>query len=1041
MTILFTCLNSEQNSKLDSELKNFIIVRKIIKLVVVVSVAVAAVLSAATAARLITVHQTVGNSAANIQFSQYDSLSTYSTENALAKMQPNLTTKTASTSALMATAAAITLNNYAGNILWSQRLNTTEQIVSLHVDNLLERLKNVSLVDMSILIVGSLLSLITIIGNVLVMVAFKIDKTLQTISNYFLLSLAVADFLIGCISMPLSLIYIVVHVWPLGPIACDIWLAIDYLNSNASVLNLLLISFDRYFSVTRPLTYRAKRTTRRACVFIAFAWIISTLLWPPWIFAWPSIEGRRTVPGYQCYIPFLESNKLVTTITAIIAFWIPVTIMCILYWRVWRETENRYRELTSLVVISPAATLGSSGKQQSLTGTTTTTAAATTTNVTAGTKTMASNIKNLNQTNIRTSTGTKTDKLSSKPKRSTKQSRPHSRTRNQISSTPISVSSLSSPTPTGKSNADPATNIRLKSLEPIQLETADGNDKQLISKLANKSHLVRPEHLPDCPKAVGKKLPKITDGKRELIKTEDGGQMPKIFSTHDYVDEFNKLNEQISSHNPMVIGPESLMGISAPVPLASNFNIDDNENEAADICAIKNNQPAPLNFETMSTDNYDQSANKKVNSKNWTNKLLKLITFNKLGRKEAKRNQSLGSIYLDQNVNGANETKECCSGRSSVASGVQKIKKLSNDDIANPNEQKSALKCPACSFDEMYRSKKRLKKSEQFKSGTYAQQQQLLPTGLDNGKSAANSELKHSNKLIATSNTVKSPNIVLNDSLVQPNYYIREHESNDDSQSEKSIYTIVIKLQDPKVKHALPSTGNVILQSNSNEQESNVKQKFSSDKNNNEQNVKNIGCDEYDYIDDDGDDVELDDCIINIDEMDEDEDEFNVMINNNFNDNEKNNDDNDDEDDEEEDDDNVDNVDDENENENDEDSEIMTIKNCCPMRLRQARQQRHSQSQTAATTIGDSNERQQSIISTISKTKLNQTELQQQQQAQSMEPTTTTTASQQSSSMATTYTRVRSTIQPKSERKAAKTLSAILLAFIVTWTPYNVLGR
>ncbi len=37
-------------------------------------------------------------------------------------------------------------------------------------------------------------------------------------------------------------------------------------------------------------------------------------------------------------------------------------------------------------------------------------------------------------------------------------------------------------------------------------------------------------------------------------------------------------------------------------------------------------------------------------------------------------------------------------------------------------------------------------------------------------------------------------------------------------------------------------------------------------------------------------------------------------------------------------------------------------------------------------------------------------------------------------------TRFRAPIQPKSERKAAKTLSAILLAFIVTWTPYNILG-
>lgn len=119
-----------------------------------------------------------------------------------------------------------------------------------------------------IVVIAVLLSLTTVIGNIMVMISFKIDKQLQTISNYFLFSLAVADFAIGLISMPLFTLYTVLGYWPLGPHVCDTWLALDYLASNASVLNLLIISFDRYFSVTRPLTYRAKRTTVKAAVMI-----------------------------------------------------------------------------------------------------------------------------------------------------------------------------------------------------------------------------------------------------------------------------------------------------------------------------------------------------------------------------------------------------------------------------------------------------------------------------------------------------------------------------------------------------------------------------------------------------------------------------------------------------------------------------------------------------------------------------------------------------------------------------------------------------
>lgn len=210
-----------------------------------------------------------------------------------------------------------------------------------------------------IAVVAGLFSLLTVAGNVLVLVSFKLDKQLQTVSNYFLLSLAIADLFIGAVSMPLYTIYLLLDRWPLGPFICDLWLAFDYLNSNASVLNLLLISFDRYFSVTRPLTYRVRRTTKRACLMIASTWIMSLLLWPPWIFAWPYIEGKRTVPYNQCYIQFLETNSYITFGTALAAFYVPVSVMCFLYWRIWRETEKRYKDLTTLFLVSarvPAVT-------------------------------------------------------------------------------------------------------------------------------------------------------------------------------------------------------------------------------------------------------------------------------------------------------------------------------------------------------------------------------------------------------------------------------------------------------------------------------------------------------------------------------------------------------------------------------------------------------------------------------------------------------------------------------------------------------------
>ncbi|XP_039978951.1 muscarinic acetylcholine receptor M1-like [Xiphias gladius] len=197
-----------------------------------------------------------------------------------------------------------------------------------------------------VFLTGSL-SLVTVVGNILVLVSFKINKALKTVNNYYLLSLAFADLTIGTLSMNLYTTYIIMDQWALGPVVCDLWLAIDYVASNASVMNLLVISFDRYFSVTRPLTYRAKRTTKRAMTMIGLAWSISFILWAPAILFWQYIVGERTVQPNECYIQFL-SEPIITFCTAIAAFYLPVTIMAILFWKIYQETEKRAKDVQGL---------------------------------------------------------------------------------------------------------------------------------------------------------------------------------------------------------------------------------------------------------------------------------------------------------------------------------------------------------------------------------------------------------------------------------------------------------------------------------------------------------------------------------------------------------------------------------------------------------------------------------------------------------------------------------------------------------------------
>ncbi|XP_030200872.1 muscarinic acetylcholine receptor M5b [Gadus morhua] len=213
--------------------------------------------------------------------------------------------------------------------------------------------------------VSAIVSLITIVGNVLVMLSFKVNSQLKTVNNYYLLSLAFADLIIGVLSMNLYTTYILMGYWSLGSLACDLWLALDYVASNASVMNLLVISFDRYFSITRPLTYRAKRTPKRAAIMIGMAWLVSFVLWAPPILCWQYFVGKRREFPDKCQIQFF-SEPVITFGTAIAAFYIPVSVMTILYCRIYKETERRTKDLAELQGLSKADVYEGSRPQKTI---------------------------------------------------------------------------------------------------------------------------------------------------------------------------------------------------------------------------------------------------------------------------------------------------------------------------------------------------------------------------------------------------------------------------------------------------------------------------------------------------------------------------------------------------------------------------------------------------------------------------------------------------------------------------------------------------
>ena len=127
----------------------------------------------------------------------------------------------------------------------------------------------------------SLVIFLALFGNGFVILAFYRFHQLRTITNYFVVSLAVADILVASLSMPC---WMFIHLSDLSQIPRDkkldtvlyySWQYVDILCSTASIVNLCMISVDRHLAINSPLTYHSRMTPKRAKASIAFAWLFA----------------------------------------------------------------------------------------------------------------------------------------------------------------------------------------------------------------------------------------------------------------------------------------------------------------------------------------------------------------------------------------------------------------------------------------------------------------------------------------------------------------------------------------------------------------------------------------------------------------------------------------------------------------------------------------------------------------------------------------------------------------------------------------------
>ena len=195
-------------------------------------------------------------------------------------------------------------------------LTPTSRSIGAEADSNLSEDIAISAIPLAFLIV------FTIFGNVLVCVAFYLCRDLRTVTNYFVVSLAVADLLVGFLCMPFWFTYIIkqrpnrrqdLELYTL-------WICLDIVSGTSSIMNLVAISVDRFYAITSPFNYHVKLTKKRALFCIVLVWLYSIVV--------ASLRILRRGNWYGYFV-------------ACASFFLPLPILVYSYARIFRVAHKQ----------------------------------------------------------------------------------------------------------------------------------------------------------------------------------------------------------------------------------------------------------------------------------------------------------------------------------------------------------------------------------------------------------------------------------------------------------------------------------------------------------------------------------------------------------------------------------------------------------------------------------------------------------------------------------------------------------------------------
>ncbi|XP_061213331.1 5-hydroxytryptamine receptor 6 [Neopsephotus bourkii] len=195
--------------------------------------------------------------------------------------------------------------------------------------------------------------LLTAAGNFLLILLIVTQRSLRNTSNYFLVSLFMSDLMVGLVVMPPAMLNQLYGRWVLRGDLCSLWYSFDVMCCSASILNLCIISLDRYLLIISPLKYKLRMTSCRALWLILATWTLAALAsFLPIKMGWHELDFEVRSPNVTSRGDEDQCRLLVSLPYALVAscltFFLPSTAISFTYCRILLAARKQAVQVASL---------------------------------------------------------------------------------------------------------------------------------------------------------------------------------------------------------------------------------------------------------------------------------------------------------------------------------------------------------------------------------------------------------------------------------------------------------------------------------------------------------------------------------------------------------------------------------------------------------------------------------------------------------------------------------------------------------------------